>query len=156
MNRQQRSTEEMAEAVRRCFDAYGGDVSAWPEDKRAVYGEMAQSDAFAELREEAVSLDAFLNAATMRAPRHDLKNRIMAQIDLPSAQPRSGGLGLLTMLLRPFPAGALAGVGALGLATGFLTANVTSASTPEYEAYAYLEAADGFFDEEEVLQWDAD
>ena len=156
MSRQQQSTEEMAAAVRRCFDAYGGDVSAWPEDKRGAYGEMARSDAFAELREEALSLDAFMNAATTRAPQHDLKNRIMAQIDLPAAQPRSNGPGLMAMLLRPLPAGALAGVGALGLATGFLTANATSVSTPEYEAYAYLEDAEGFFDEEEVLQWDAD
>lgn len=156
MSRQQRSTEEMADAVRRCFDAYGGDVSAWPEDKRDAYGEMAQSDAFAELREEALSLDGFLNAATTRAPQHDLKHRIMAQIDLPAAQPRSSGLGLMAMLLRPLPAGALAGVGALGLATGFLTANTATASAPENEAYAYLEYADGLVDEEEVLQWDAD
>lgn len=156
MNRQQQSTEAMADAVRRCFDAYGGDVSAWPQDKRDAYGEMALSDACAEMREEALSLDAFLNAATTRAPQHDLQNRIMAQIDLPSAQRSSSGLGLMALLLRPLPAGALAGVGALGLATGFLTANAAPASTPEYEAYAYLEYASGLVDEEEVLQWDAD
>lgn len=156
MSPQQQSTEEMADAVRRCFDAYGGDVSVWPEDKRDAYGDLAQSDVFADMREEALSLDAFLNAATTRAPQHDLKNRITAQIDLPPAQSGSSGLGLMALLLRPLPAGALAGVGALGLATGFLTANTATASAPEYEAYAYLEYADGFVDEEEVLQWDAD
>lgn len=156
MSQQPTSTDKTAEAVRRCFAAYGGDVSAWPEDKRAAFGEVALSDAFADERDEAVSLDTFLNRARARAPRHDLKNRIIAQIELPQKTAWAPSTGLVAMLLRPLPAGALAGLGALGVATGFFTASVTVASSPEYEAYAYLEYAGALVSEEEVTQWDED
>ncbi|MEM9617557.1 MAG: hypothetical protein AAF936_06315 [Pseudomonadota bacterium] len=156
MSQQPASTDKQDEAVRRCFAAYGGDVGAWPADKRTAFGDLALSDAFAAERDDALSLDAFLNTATARAPRHDLKNRIMAGIDLSRDNARAGAPGLLAMLLRPLPAGALAGLGALGLATGFVTANAQVASPPEYEAYAYLEDAGTLISEEEAVQWDED
>lgn len=156
MSQQQTSADKKTEAVRRCFAAYGGDVSVWPVDMREAFGEMALSDAFARERNEASALDALLGASTTRPPRHDLQNRIIAEISLPGAIISPPKFGLLATLLRPFPAGALAGLGALGVATGFLTATTQFASTPESEAYAYFEYGDVVISEEEVSQWAAE
>ncbi len=153
MSQQQPSADKSAEVIRRCFAAYGSDVSAWPAEKRDAFGELALSDAFAKERAEAKSLDVLLQASTTRPPRHDLQNRIIAAIDLPDVPLASPKSNLLAMLLRPFPAGALAGVGALGIVSGFFTATTQIASTPETEAYAYLEFGNVVISEEEVTQW---
>lgn len=163
MKHEQPSTEDRFDAVRRCFEAYGADVDKWPAEKRDAFGALAASDEMAAAREDALALDGFLNAATAPRASHDLKNRIAAQIDLPQQAARGGGVGLGAFLagfrlapLRVAPVGALAGIGALGLATGFLTANAQVAQTPEYEAYAYLEYSGALLNEEEIVQWDAD
>lgn len=147
----------LTDEVRRCFDAYGADIAKWPNDKRARYSALARSDDMAPLREEAEALDGFLGAASAPRMRADLKNRIAAQYE--PSKLRLNLSALLRDLLsqsRLVPAGALAGVGALGLATGLLTANVQIAKAPEYEAYAYLEYAGVGINEEEAVQWEGD
>lgn len=153
MSQQPTSADKSADAIRQCFATYGGDVSAWPAEKREAFGERARSDAFATERDDAIALDALLNASTTRPPRHDLQNRIMAEIVLPEETASLSLSTLLATLLRPFPAGALAGLGALGVASGFMTATTQIAATPETEAYAYLEYGDVVISEEEVTQW---
>ena len=155
MIQEQPLTENDFDAVRRCFETYGADVDKWPAEKRAALGALARSDEMAPAREDALALDGFLNAATAPRASHDRANRIAAQINLP--QPSQGG-GLFSFLprLRLVPAGALAGVGALGLATGLITANAQAPETPEYEAYAYLEYSGALLTEEEIVQWDAE
>lgn len=143
------------DAVRRCFEAYGADIEKWPADRRARYGTLAASDEFAALREAAADLDGFLNAATAPRVSADLKNRIAAQY-APPAPAFAADLSALFALLRPVPAGVLAGLGALGFAVGAITGD-SVAMTPEYEAYAYLEAGalPDLLDEEGAL-WDED
>ena len=151
------STKDL-DAVRRCFDAYGADVNRWPDDKRKAYGDLAMSDEMASVRTEAEQLDSFLGAATSPAMSADLKNRIMAQYEAPPER-----LTLPELFTRLFggrrlvPAGALAGIGALGVMAGSLSANVTVAVSPEEEAYAYAygdAVLSLSLDEEEAGQWD--
>jgi len=191
MKQQRPSTEANREAARRCFEIYGADIAKWPVDKRDAYGALAHSselaDELAETRDEAAMLDGFLNAATTSRASHDLKNRIKAAIDLPSRAARTNNFAALLSRWRLAPsrapsgrassgiwagAGAglwvslAAGIGALGLASGFLTANnetwqgldyqTAEYEAPEYEAYAYLEYSDGIFAQEEDVQWDVD
>ncbi len=159
--KQMRTSTDNFEAVKRCFDAYGGDITHWPAEARERFGAFARSDELAAVRLEAETLDGFLGAASAPQVSVDLKNRIIAQYDAPPATMTIRGL--LSDLFTPrrfIPAGAFAGIGALGLASGILSVNVGYAMTPEAEAYAYvysdsvisLEA----FDEEEEVQWDED
>lgn len=142
-------------AVERCFDAYGADIDKWPADKRARLGALAASAELAAAREAAASLDGFLYAATAPHASADLKNRIAAQYVPPT--PARAGLGVLAVILRPLPAGAAAGLGALGFAAGLATSGQASLA-PEYEAYAYMEEAAtlAMLDEEEAAAWDGD
>ncbi len=187
MKQQRPSTEANREAAQRCFEIYGGDIAKWPAEKREAYGALARSDELTEAREEAATLDGFLNAATAPRASHDLKNRIKAAIDLPSRAARTNSFAALLSRWRLAPTGIRsgmlagagaglwaslgAGIGVLGLASGFLTANSGAGQgpdyqtaeyeapeyeAPEYEAYAYLEYSDGIFAEEEGVQWDVD
>jgi hypothetical protein len=157
--KQRSMSTDGGDAVKRCFEAYGADTAKWPAEMRAQYGALASSDEMAPFREEAEMLDGFLAAAPAPRMRHDLKNVIAAQYAPPPQTFSFGGFfkGLLSGE-RLLPAGAFASIAALGLATGFLTANARVAQTaPEYEAYAYLEYSTGaLLNEEEISQWDAD
>jgi len=147
------------ELVKRCFDAYGADIEKWPDDKRQALGALAMSDEMAPIRKEAGALDDCLGAASAPQMSADLKNRIIAQYQSPAAQATLSGF-LLSLFSRGrlVPAGALAGIGALGLAAGVLTANMQAALTPEAEVYAYLEevTAMTLLYQEETVRWDAD
>ncbi len=154
------STEQF-EAVKCCFDAYGADFAHWPTAAREHYEELARSDEFADVRRDAEALDGFLGAATAPRLSADLKNRIIAQYQAPPAKLTISSLLPQLFARRRFiPAGAFAGIGALGLVAGVFSSNASFAMTPEAEAYAYvfgdsvisLEA----FDEEEAVQWDED
>lgn len=143
--------------MRRCFEAYGGDVDKWPADKRARYRGLALSAEFSALRDEALSLDGFLNAATAPAARADLKNRIAAQY-VPPPRKAFADWNPFPALLRPLPAGVAAGLGALGFAAGLATGG-QAGPAPEQEAYAYMQEAAtlAMLDEdEEGASWDAD
>lgn len=161
MKRRQASTDPAAtadfDAVRRCFEAYGADVEKWPTDMRARYGALATAAEMSAARDEATSLDGFLNAATAPRMSADLKNRIAAQYVSP---PPAAAADFSTLLsfLRPLPAGALAGLGALGFAVGVLTNTSQAALAPEYEAYAYVQEATllAMADDEEAALWDVD
>ncbi len=158
MNQAHTSTDKF-DAVKRCFDAYGADLSRWPDGVRERYGVLALSDEMADARRAAETLDGFLNAAIAPRVSADLKNRIIAQYNPETAAP---SFGQLLRDLAPWPrfvpASALAGIGVLGLALGILTANTQAALTPEAEAYAYLEdtMALALLDQEEAAQWDED
>ena len=157
--KQMRISTETLEAVKRCFDAYGADISRWPSSARDQFGALANSDELTEVRREAEALDGFLGAATAPRMSADLKNRIAAQYSPPPEKISIGRLvsGLLAER-RWAPAGAAAGIGALGLVSGMLSANVSLAMTPEDEAYAYAYSEDFLtsttYNEEEALQWD--
>ena len=152
------STETL-DAVKRCFDAYGADISRWPQSAREHFGALASSDELAEVRREAELLDGFLGAATAPRMSADLKNRIAAQYAPPPEKISIGRLmsGMLTGR-RFVPAGAAAGIGALGLITGMVSANTSLAMTPEDEAFAYAYSENFLssttYNEEEALQWD--
>lgn len=157
--KQMRTSTETLDAVKRCFDAYGADVSRWPQSARDRFGALANSDELAEIRREAELLDGFLGAATAPRMSADLKNRIAAQYAPPPEQLSIGRLmsGMLSGR-RMVPAGAAAGIGALGMVSGMLSANVSLAMAPEDEAYAYAYSdnilSSTTYDEEEALQWD--
>ncbi len=143
--------EDMS-AVRRCFDAYGGNVSKWPAEKRASLEAVALSDACAQLRKEAAALDNLMDAATPPLMSVDLKNRIETQYVLPA----SAGAFSLWSFLRPVPVGALAGFGAFGFAIGIVTGGGQAALTPEAEALAFVEEAAVILEDEEAVPWDVD
>ena len=150
------SAEEL-EAVEQCFDAYGGDIAKWPADARAQFGDVASSDAFASACDGAASLDGFLDAASQPQMSPDLKNRITAAY-APPAKSANWLAGLHDLIFGPqlVPAGALAGLGALGLLVGVMT-DAGQPLTPEYEAYAYLENSLAFASlDEEDAEWDAE
>lgn len=159
MQRSTDPTRSDTEAVRRCFEAYGADTAKWPSDKRVRYAMLAASDEFDDLREEAASLDGFLNASTAPRMSADLKARIAAEY-VPPAAAKSIFAGLVArgVFWRPVQAGAAAGLGALGFIAGLASTGQT-ALAPEYEAYAYMEEAATLAmldEEEEGVSWDAD
>lgn len=152
------STDQI-DAVKRCFDNYGADITRWPPAAREQYGAMVQSDELADTRREAEALDGFLGAATAPHMSADLKNRIIAQYRPPPAIMTVSDLFAVLFAPRRFvPAGAFAGIAALGLVAGVFSANASFAMTPEAEAYAYADSVISLeaFDEEEAVQWDED
>ncbi len=164
MKQEQASIELKLDNARRCLEAYGGDVSNWPADQREAYGAFAQADALLSVREDAALLDEFLSEATAPKVSHDLQNRIMAGIDLPSAGKSSSGIFGFFANWQLLPASVMTSVavciGGLGLVSGFTTANLDVSEpveyvmaenqTPEYEAFSYLEySGDIFADDQE-------
>ena len=152
--------ESQTEAVRRCFDAYGADVTKWPAEKRAELGALAMTEQFAALRNEAGVLDEFLAAASEPVAAADLENKIMAQFETPvtRAPDLLREAGSLFSRFRLAPAGAIAGFGLLGVATGLWSTNAQENWTPEEEAYAYVEASMSLtaLTDEEGAAWDAE
>lgn len=150
---------EALDAVRRCYEAYGADPANWPAEMRALYEAAGDMEELAAARAEAEALDGFLNASTQPRMSDDLQNRIMARYaPAPARTSLFERAGDFFSGFRLLPAGALAGIGALGLATGVMTASSQASLTPEYEAYAYLEdsLAPSLVNEEGALLWDAD
>lgn len=153
------STDRLNE-LRRICDAYGAEPARWPADKREEFGALFMSDEAAEIRTEAEAMDGFLNAATAPRMAEDLTRRITAAY-VPPAQLSLSLMDWFRALaprMRLIPAGALAGLGAIGLASGIVTASAQQPLTPEGEALAYFETdiALAWLDEEEAAAWDAD
>ncbi len=153
------STDRL-EQLRKICDAYGADPARWPADARDEFAALYASDAAADIRAEAETLDGFLNAATAPRMAEDLERRIIAGFTLPA--PKVETLLDLVRSLAPrarlIPAGALAGLGAVGLITGVMSASAQAQLTPESEALAYFETdiVLASLDEEETASWDAD
>ena len=164
MSQQPSSTDNLSPhdraAIERCFDAYGADVDKWPQDARRRYGDVAASEGMALVRADAESLDGFLNAATHPRAAADLQSRILADYAAPrpALSLWEGLAGWVSHHMRLVPAGAVAAIGALGLATGVLTAESQASLTPEYEAYAYLQdsLAPSLINEEGSSLWDGE
>ena len=149
---------EQFEALSRCCGAYGGDPARWPDDMRASLAGILDTDEAANLMAQAVELDGFLNAASAPRMSEDLPRRIAASFALPKPP-----VNLLEWLrgfapaMRLLPAGALAGLGALGIASGMISASAQTPLEPEYEALAYLDDVTlTAIDEEGDLAWDAE
>ncbi len=167
MNKQQISTKGSAvraEALARCYEAYGADRAKWPLALREDFADFELDAHLEKARDEAAVLDEYLSAATQPRISADFKNKIMASYSAPQSTEMSGWLPRIISNLRFLPQGAPAGiaasvalgVGALGMVTGVATANMQASSAPEYEAYAYLEQSVFVFDEEEAAIWDED
>lgn len=165
MSKADMSTDRLEE-LRRVCGAYGADPARWPAEKRDALALLYASDEAAEIRAEAEALDGFLNAATAPRMAEDLKRRITAAY-VPAAPQDMRSLSDLLRMLAPLfglkaarllPAGAIIGLGAVGLASGMITASAEAPLTPEGEALAYLEAdvALASLSEEEAAAWDAD
>ncbi len=152
-----KSTDRL-EALRRCADAYGADPARWPAASREDLRDLLDADAAADILADARFLDGFLNAATAPRMSADLENRIMANYQVP--KPQAGLMDFLRGLapgMRLLPAGALAGVGALGLASGVMSASAQEPLTPEYEALAYVnDLSVATLNEDGELEWDAE
>ncbi len=149
---------ERLEALSRCCDAYGGDPARWPADMRASFDDLLDTDEAANIMSQALELDGFLNAASAPRMSEDLPRRIAASFQAPVAQPGvMDWLRSFAPIMRLAPAGALAGLGALGIASGMISASAQTPLTPEYEALAYLDDLSlTAIDEEGDLAWDAE
>ena len=109
------------------------------------------------------AVDELLKDAKDARASDALKRAILEDFDAETRAARktagkSFGLGGLFKRFRLASAGAVAGVSALGVATGVMTANAGAALTPEEEFYRYAEGAYSlaFVDNEGEAIWDAD
>lgn len=125
--------------ARRALDVYGADPTRWPEGMRPLFDAALGDPAFEAERAAAAALDVALEEA--RAPQAGaaLERAILETYDI---APRAGGgflspLGLRGGGLRRFvPAGALAGLSALGFVVGAATAGAGSALADEFLLYS--------------------
>jgi len=150
------STEQMNK-LREICDAYGADSARWPTEMRKQYGPLL--DDAPEIRNEAEMLDGFLNAATAPRMAEDLERRVLAQFDnAPREVSWIARLRSSLPRIRLAPAGLLAGIGAMGVASGIVSASAQTPISPESEALSYIENGLTFSDltDEETLQWDED
>lgn len=136
------------------LEAYGAERSRWPADAATLFDEFANDADFAPARDAAAALDLALAAAPAPKAGAALRQRILA-----AYAARPSGSGLFARLKarsrigfgRLIPAGALAGLSALGFAAGAATAGVgasASEADPLYYAQATLVVA---FNEEDAL-----
>lgn len=159
MSKVSMSTDQI-EALRQCCDAYGADPARWPAARRAALGALYASDAAVDIRAEAQTMDGFLNAATSPRMAEDLPRRVMAGFEAP----RDGSVWARLYdqvtdrfsIKRFAPAGALASLGALGFASGMMTASAQNPLMPEDEALTYVQTAIATIDDEGAVQWDVD
>ncbi|HXI86705.1 MAG TPA: hypothetical protein VNH64_04565 [Parvularculaceae bacterium] len=110
-----------------CLDAYGANRARWPEDARALFDKFSGDYRFEILQREAALLDETLGEATPIEAGEVLKERLLAAFNPAPASARVGsflrfGVGA-PRAARLIPAGALAGLSALGFAIGAATAN---------------------------------
>jgi hypothetical protein len=153
-----RKSTDRLETLRRAAEAYGADPARWPASSREELGDLLDTDEAAGILAEEEFLDGFLNAASAPRMSEDLTNRIMAGYEAPKTP--AGAFDFLRNLapgMRLLPAGALAGFGALGLATGIMSASAQEPLTPEYEALAYVnDLSVATLNEDGELEWDAE
>ena len=153
-----RKSTDRLDTLRRLAETYGADPARWPYGARADVAGILDTDEAARVLDEEESLDGFLNAASAPRMSADLQNRIMSGY-APSPAPR----GLMDVLrglapgMRLLPAGALAGFGALGMATGLMSVSAQEPLSPEYEALAYVDdLAVAALNDDGELEWDAE
>ena len=109
-------------------------------------------------------VDEALKDATPVSASDALKRNILADFDEHTREGRKQrtgagfGFGVLFEHVRLASFGAVAGLSALGVATGLLTANAGAALTPEEEFYQYAEGAFSLALTESngELSWDVD
>lgn len=135
------------------FGIYGGDLSRWPDEARREARALAGDPRFEAARSDALALDAALDAAPPPAASEALMARIL---DAAPARPAragdaSGWLRGLFAARRFVPAGALAGLSALGFAAGMVTA--AGGAAAQDEALVYAEAAVASALQEEDAFW---
>ena len=147
MANQDLSEEDMA-AVEKLFAAYGADLSKWPAEVRARYGNIALSEAFQPLHNDAAMIDAILADAPPARSPHELNERLLAAFDQRQQKPVHGFVETLKVFFSTrglVPFGAAAAIAVVGFFTGLFYSDPL---TPEAEAYAYLVDADG-----DYLSW---
>jgi hypothetical protein len=110
-----------------------------------------------KMQEDEANLNAMLDGAGVPEPSANLKRDILAAYD-DVQQRRRSGFAILGGVFDRFQlasAAALAGVSALGLTVGVLTANSSAALSPEDELYIYAEDAFDLaqLEDEELDQW---
>lgn len=135
--------------ARQYLEAYGADRASWPEDATALFDKFAGDYRFEMAREEAVALDAALSSSIVEPAGAALEERILATFE-PQRSSALGGLRARSGFGRFVPAGALAGLTALGFVAGAASASVTVA-TADDEALYYAEATLGAAAEEDAL-----
>ncbi|MEE2690747.1 MAG: hypothetical protein VX640_04305 [Pseudomonadota bacterium] len=121
------------------FDAYGADLARWPEQARRTAEALAGDARFEAARETALALDRDLALVTAPAAGDALKERMLAAA--PGRRPSQGAPLLASLFAgrRFAPAGALAGLTALGFAAGMVS--TPGGASAQEEALAYAEAA---------------
>lgn len=137
----------------RYLNAYGADLDRWPPLARQRYGMYLSTDALANSLQTAKFLDDALSSCNAPPMRDGFEGAIIARYSAPRRS-----LVDFSSISSPFklvPAGVIAGLGALGLTAGVLTAH-EEALPPEVEAFAYIyELGDVVSDEEaEAVLWD--
>ncbi|MEQ8934874.1 MAG: hypothetical protein RIE56_03675 [Amphiplicatus sp.] len=135
------------------FEIYGGDLARWPEQAQRDSRALAGDPQFEAARRDAMALDAALDAAPAPAASDALMARLLdaAPARAAPAGEVSGWLQRLFTTRRFVPAGALAGLSALGFAAGMVTA--TGGAAAQDEALVYAEAAVASALEEEDAFW---
>ncbi|MEM8772616.1 MAG: hypothetical protein AAGD92_13300 [Pseudomonadota bacterium] len=139
--------QDTVAAVTHCYHAYGGDFARWPEEARNAFSAIAKDEAFADVRKEALLIDAALDEDLETKADEALQDRILndfsAKMQHRSPSPDIFSVSLFDRIvsvlakIKPLPAAALAGIGAIGFAYGAV-AGAGAGWAPEYEAYAYL------------------
>lgn len=127
--------------ARLALDAYGADPARWPTQAQPLFDAARGDTAFEAARADAAALDAALDKA--RAPRagEALEAAILASYDI---APRMAGGGFLAAFglrdgvgfRRFIPAGALAGLSAIGFVVGAATAGAGSAMADDFLLYS--------------------
>lgn len=165
MSRQPTLTDkDRLDAARAGFERYGADPARWPVDLRARAGDAVGDPALDESRTDAANVDALLNEADAPRAGAALENRLLADFDAAraGARGRSVAGGWFARLVgfsegRPLvPAGALAGLAALGLGLGVVSAPTAGALSVEEEIYAYAVNSYIAYDADEESLWAAD
>lgn len=133
--------------ARALLERYGADRARWPENERALFDKFEGDYRFETFRRQERALDDALDAAKAPAAPSALKDAILAAYAPP---PRAGrpSFSFGGRLRRLVPAGALAGLSALGFAVGAATA---SSGAQEYEAVYYSQTTFAFVDEGDAL-----
>ena len=147
-------SDETRAAITALIDAYGGNVSRWPDEAREAYGALASSQAFSEQMRNALALDALLEPGKEIAPPHSLNDRLLADFDSITPDRKISFWSWLNELApRQFlaPASGFAAIAIAGFFAGFVE---TSTLSPEEQVYAYLaDPNDSYFQTlEEAVQ----
>jgi hypothetical protein len=134
--------------ARALLDAYGADRSRWPEDARSLFDKFAGDYRFEMSRDEAQALDETLAKSAAPAAGDALQEAVLASFtpEMRTSVAKGGGF----RFGRLIPAGALAGLTALGFIAGSASAGVSLGGS-EDEALYYAEATLSLASEEDAL-----